>query len=105
MNPSEENENAHYSKRNQEKMLENSRKGLFIAQYFTCKNCSDISDTEGKVVDAVTKVIKDSHTISGGFAVGWTEKGLQVWCEDCDNNVINLDFKGQKIGFISDSNI
>ena len=100
MNQAEENEQAHYSKRNDEIMLENARKGLFIAQYFTCKNCSDISDDEGKVVDAVAKVVEDSNTGSGGFAVGWTVEGLQVWCERCDNNVINLDFKSQKVGFI-----
>ena len=100
MNHSEENEKSHFSKRNDELMLENSKKGLFIAQYFSCKNCSDISDEEGKVVDPLEKISHDSNTLSGGFAVGWTMEGLQVWCDKCDSNVINLDFKGQKVGFI-----
>ena len=34
---------------------------------------------------------------SGKLAVGWTKKGLQVFCEKCNKNVINLDFLGQKI--------
>ena len=46
------------------------------------------------------KISQDSNTLSGGFAGGWTMEGLQVWCEKCDSNVINLDFKGQKVGFI-----
>lgn len=29
--------------------------------------------------------------------VGWTRKGLQVWCKRCDKNVINIDLLGQKV--------
>ena len=29
--------------------------------------------------------------------VGWTKKGLQVWCERHNENVINLDFLGQQV--------
>lgn len=32
---------------------------------------------------------------SGALAVGWTEKGLQVWCTHCDENVLELDFLGR----------
>ena len=39
MNQAEENEKSHFSKRNDDLMLENAKKGLFIAQYFSCKNC------------------------------------------------------------------
>jgi hypothetical protein len=35
--------------------------------------------------------------MSGKLAVGWTKKGLQVFCEKCNKNVIILDFQGQKI--------
>lgn len=34
------------------------------------------------------------------LSVGWTRLGLQVWCHRHDLNVINLDFKGQKVGAI-----
>ena len=34
---------------------------------------------------------------SGNLAVGWTKKGLQVFCEKCVKNVINLDFLKHKI--------
>ena len=35
--------------------------------------------------------------------VGWTEKGLQVWCKRHEMNVINLDFCGQKVSLIKES--
>jgi len=37
------------------------------------------------------------NCMSGKLAVGWTKNGLQVFCEKCKKNVINLDFEGQKI--------
>lgn len=45
-----------------------------ISGYFHCKTCH-----------------------SGNLAVGWTKKGLQVFCEKCVKNVINLDFLKHKI--------
>ncbi len=44
-----------------------------IVTYFHCRTC-----------------------LIGRLAVGWTESGLQVWCEDCKKEVVHLDFKGQK---------
>ena len=41
----EENDLDHYSKKADELILKNANKGLFILQYFTCKNCGDIDDT------------------------------------------------------------
>ena len=99
-NLAEKNESDHHSKRAEELMIENAKKGLFILQYFTCKNCGDIPEEEGKRVDVLAKVIENSNVGISGFAIGWTEKGLQVWCETCDSNVINLDFKDQKVGFV-----
>lgn len=29
--------------------------------------------------------------------VGWTAKGLQIWCNRCDTSVVSIDFKGQKV--------
>ena len=34
---------------------------------------------------------KKSH-----IACGWTVKGLQVWCEIHDVNIINIDFEDEK---------
>ena len=28
--------------------------------------------------------------------VGWTKKGIQVWCKYHDMNMIHIDFQGQK---------
>ena len=99
-NLAEKNESDHHSKRAEELMKKNAQKGLFIIQYFTCKKCGDISEKEGKKVDVLSKVIESSNSGLSGFSVGWTELGLQVWCETCDNNVINFDFKGQKVGLV-----
>lgn len=30
------------------------------------------------------------------LSVGWTERGLQVWCARHECNVMNIDFEGQK---------
>ena len=27
---------------------------------------------------------------------GWTERGLQVRCKRCDENIVHVDFEGQK---------
>jgi len=56
------------------KMINNTNTTLDIGAYFHCKKC-----------------------MIGRLAVGWTKKGLQVWCENCNLNVLNLDFKGQKV--------
>ena len=48
-----------------------------INSYFHCKTCF-----ENNQLDKI--------------AVGWTFKGLQVWCDNCDTNVIALDFLGNK---------
>ena len=29
--------------------------------------------------------------------IGWTEKGLQVWCNRCNQSVVSIDFQGQKV--------
>jgi hypothetical protein len=45
-----------------------------ISLYFHCREC-----------------------MNGKLAVGWTEKGLQIWCEKCNKNVLALDFMGQQV--------
>ena len=32
----------------------------------------------------------------GKYAVGWTELGLQVWCETHEANMMHVDFEGQQ---------
>jgi hypothetical protein len=49
-----------------------------ILQHFHCANCFHSGQ-------------KDKIT------VGWTKKGIQVWCDKCEKNVIALDFKGNKV--------
>jgi hypothetical protein len=46
----------------------------------------------------------DSHKDGTGkitstefIAVGWTEEGLQIVCENCGKNVIDLDFLGHRV--------
>lgn len=54
-----------------------------IDMYFHCKNCMDL----------------DNMDTGEKLAVGWTKEGLQVVCENCGHSVIDLDFKGQKVGY------
>ncbi len=42
-----------------------------------------------------TQCLEDDE--QSDLEVGWTPKGLQVWCHRHDRNVVNLDFLGQKV--------
>ena len=48
-----------------------------IKLYFHCRNC-----------------------MSGKLAVGLTDEGIQVFCEDCKKNVYDIHFRGQKVEII-----
>jgi hypothetical protein len=55
-----------------------------IELFFHCSKCfpdrpSDISPMEWS----------DTQT-------GWTQPGLQVWCNRCDANICHIDFEGVK---------
>ena len=34
---------------------------------------------------------------TGRLATGWTDEGMQVFCENCQKNVIDLDFEDKKV--------
>ena len=55
-----------------------------IALYLHCGLCLE-QKTKGKSMAE----FKD-------LEVGWTEKGIQVWCRRHDCNVVHIDFEGQK---------
>ena len=57
---------------------------LQISAYFHCSHClrerpKDISPRE-----------------YNKLSIGWTLRGLQVWCDRHNCNVVNIDFQGQK---------
>lgn len=59
-----------------------------IGMYFHCNTCmperpADISPRDWARTEC-----------------GWTKKGFQVWCIRCEKNIVNLDFKGQKMSVI-----
>ncbi len=61
------------------------RRGSAIQQYIHCAKCfnelpADTSPKEHQLLE-----------------VGWTEKGLQVWCVRHEENVMHLDFDGRKL--------
>lgn len=65
--------------------MANKVQGNDIGMFFHCKSCVDkrpdnLSPREWVAIE-----------------VGWTQKGLQVWCVRCEKNIINLDFLGQKV--------
>lgn len=58
-----------------------------IESFFHCKECmSEIPDGE-------------SPASWARINTGFTKKGLQVWCERHDKNIIHLDFLGNKVGY------
>ena len=60
-------------------------------------------DKKGKMENGIQMYFHCKDCLNNGrkdkIAVGWTVKGVQVWCETCDTNVVALDFKGLKVGY------
>ena len=38
--------------------------------------------------------VKEGNLSSLATTVGWTDDGLQVWCEKHECNIVNIDFEG-----------
>lgn len=60
--------------------------GNLIDQFFHCKKCLKEKPNDISPRDWIRN------------EVGWTVKGFQVWYVRHEENIINLDFKGQKVG-------
>lgn len=58
-----------------------------IQMYFHCSKC----------LDEIPK--SKSPKNHARLNVGYTKKGIQVWCSRHDCNVVAFDFLGQKISF------
>jgi hypothetical protein len=59
-----------------------------IEMYLHCKTCIGIGVKKGKKVPV---------DYGEKLAVGWTREGIQVVCENCGKNVIDIDFGGIKV--------
>lgn len=58
-----------------------------IELYFQCSLCmQELMELE----------IEQSPQEYQQIEVGWTKKGLQVWCKRHDCNIVHIDFEGQK---------
>lgn len=55
-----------------------------IVAFLHCKECLK------ELPDGVSPAEWSAHD------VGWTEKGLQVWCRRHEANVLHVDFEGHK---------
>lgn len=61
-----------------------------IETYLHCKKCLlELPDGQSPI---------ENQWIS----VGWTEQGFQVWCDRHGENVIHIDFKGQKVALVKE---
>lgn len=38
-------------------------------------------------------------TTTEKLVMGWTKEGFQVFCENCNRSVLDIDFKGQKMAY------
>lgn len=63
-----------------------------IDRFFHCLHCAN----EWKN----NKEINTSQSPSdySRIDVGWTKKGVQIWCKRHDKNIVHLDFLKQKVG-------
>lgn len=61
-----------------------------IAAYLHCKKCLEEREESEEIRTKISP--KDYARIQ----VGWTEKGLQVWCNRHDCNIVHIDFQGNK---------
>lgn len=59
-----------------------------IKLFFHCKKCCEENHSRKESMKEYSKI-----------SVGWTEKGLQAWCDRHNCNILNLDFKGQKVNY------
>jgi hypothetical protein len=59
-----------------------------IISYLHCRQCV-VEVMEGK-----TGTAGESPESYSRYSVGWTPRGLQVWCNRHDYNVCNIDFEG-----------
>lgn len=39
----------------------------------------------------------ENETYYQNIECGWTKKGFQAWCRECDKSIIHIDFMGQKV--------
>lgn len=68
-----------------------------IKQFFHCAKClRDLGIGPG-VLLRVAPPDESPRTYSR-LEAGWTAKGFQVRCVRHDENIIHVDFKGQKVG-------
>lgn len=63
--------------------LGNSNK---IEMYIHCKRC----------IDEVSGIDDESPLNYSRYSAGWTELGIQIWCNRHDCNVVNIDFEGHQ---------
>ncbi len=69
----------------------NLAKNLFkqISHQIVCSKCEEeflAGTTDSRTLQDYTKL-----------DVGFTESGLQVWCQRHDTNVVHIDFEGRKL--------
>ena len=57
---------------------------LKILQYLHCRKC------------ITQKPLGVSMSEWGGYDIGWTKLGLQVWCKKHNCNMMHIDFQGQQ---------
>ncbi len=61
-----------------------------IGMYLHCSKCiAELDEGQQGTED-------ESPSSYSQLGIGWTELGLQIWCERHNCNVLNIDFEGAK---------
>ncbi len=63
-------------------ILEQTQRGNEILSYWHCKKCCAEKSPQR-------------------MSVGWTPKGIQVWCETHNENVQHIDLLGQQVAVVN----
>ena len=66
-------------------IMQHTTKRSSIEIYFHCREC---------LKELPEELSPDEYSNS---QAGWTKKGIQVWCNRHELNIIHLDFLGQKV--------
>lgn len=77
--------------------------GAFDGQYQTFKGEVLLAvDNEIKMYFHCAKCLEEANgeKYDQRISCGWTKAGFQVWCKVHDENIISIDFDGQKVKLV-----
>ena len=69
-----------------QRIREGQKRGNEIFEYWHCRKCR-------------------TENLYPNIGVGWTAKGIQIWCENHNENVRHIDLMGQKVAIVEEREV